>query len=55
MHVDLPLDKKTGKSGLGQQASGLLGPRTARLLQAEGHGPSGRWAVGLLLAKPLGI
>jgi len=24
-------------------------------LQAEGHGPSGRWAVGLLLAKPLGI
>ena len=53
MLVDLPLDKKTGKSGLGHWAAGPRGRRGPRA-----DGPSGRWAVagrwaaGLLLAKP---
>ena len=45
MRVDLPLDKKTGKSGLGHRAAGLRGRR--------GPWAVGRWAAGLLLAKPL--
>ena len=35
MRVDLTLDKKTGKSGLGRRASG----------PSRADGPSGRWAV----------
>ena len=45
MCVDLPLDKKAGKSGLGHRASGPLGRR--------GPWTAGRWAAGLLLAKPV--
>ena len=40
VRMDLPLDKKCGKSGLGLWAAG---PSQA----------VGRWAVGLLLAKPI--
>ena len=68
MRMDLPLDKKTGKSGLGHWAAGMLGRRAAGPSRAVGHwpmglrapGPLGRrgpwavghWAAGLLLAKP---
>ena len=53
MLVDLPLDKKTGKSGLGHWAAG-----PSRAAGRWAFGPPGRWAVagrwaaGLLLAKP---
>ena len=69
MRVDLPLDKKTGKSGLGHRAAGPPGRRAAGPSWAVGRGPmglralgplgrrgpwaAGRWAAGLLLAKPL--
>ena len=62
MRVDLPLHKKTVenqdwtglcRTGLpGRRASG---PRGRRGPWAAGHwafGPPGRWAAGLLLAKP---
>ena len=67
MRVDLPLDKKTGKSGLSHRAAGPPGRRAAgppgrravagRGPRADGplgRGPwaAGRWAAGLLLAKP---
>ena len=68
MRVDLPLDKKTGKSGLGHRAAGPPGRRAAGPSRAVGRGPmglraagplgrrgpwaAGRWAAGLLLAKP---
>ena len=68
MRVDLPLDKKTGKSGLGHRAAGLPGRRAVGPSRAVGRGPMGlraagplgrrgpwavgRWAAGLLLAKP---
>ena len=63
MRVDLPLDKKTGKSGLGHRASGPPGRLAAGPSRAVGRGPMGLraagplgrrgpWAAGLLLAKP---
>ena len=69
MRVDLPLDKKTGKSRLGHRAAGPPGRRAAGPSRAVGRGPMGlraagplgrrgpwavgRWAPGLLLAKPV--
>ena len=63
MRVDLPLDKKTGKSELGHRASGPpgrgavagRGPRADGPSGRRATGPSravGRWAAGLLSAKP---
>ena len=43
MRVDLPLDKKTGKSGLGHRASG---PPGHRAVAAVGRGPMGLRAAG---------
>ena len=47
MRVDLPLDKKTGKSGLGRRAAGPRadgpsGRRAAGPSRAVGRGPLGR-------------
>ena len=67
MCVDLPLDKKTVENQ--DWATGPLGLRAAGPSRAVGRGPmglraagplgrrgpwaAGRWAAGLLLAKPL--
>ena len=52
MRVDLPLDKKTGKSGLGHRASG---PPGHRAVAAVGRGPMGLRAAGPLGRRgPLG-
>ena len=42
MRVDLSLDKKTGKSGLGHGAAGPPGRRAAGPSRAVGRGPLGR-------------
>ena len=66
MRVDLPLDQKTVENqdwtGLGHRAAGPsravgrgpLGLRAAGPLGRRGPWAAGRWAAGLLLAKPLG-
>ena len=64
MRVDLPLDKKlwkirTGPPSLraagppGRGAVAGRGPRAAGLRGRRGPWAAGRWAAGLLLAKPL--
>ena len=61
MRVDLTLDKKTGKSGLGRRAAGPsravgrgpMGLRAPGPLGSRGPWAAGRWATGLLLAKPV--
>ena len=66
MRVDLTLDKKTGKSGLGHRAAGPPGRGAVAGRGPRADGPSGpgplgrrgpwavgRWAPGLLLAKPV--
>ena len=69
MCVDLPLDKKTVENK--DWATGLLGRRAAGPSRAVGRGPmglraagplgrrgpwaAGRWAAGLLLAKPVEV
>ena len=40
VRVDLPLDKKTGKSGLGHRAAGPPGRRAAGPSRAVGRGPA---------------
>ena len=45
MRVDLPLDKKTGKSGLGHRAAGPPGRGAVAGRGPRADGPSGRWAV----------
>ena len=42
MRVDLPLDKKTGKSVLGHRADGPSDRRAAGPSRAVGRGPLGR-------------
>ena len=46
MRVDLPLDKKTGKSGLGHRAAGPPGRGAVAGRGPRADGPSGRWAAG---------
>lgn len=64
MCVDLPLDKKLWKirtgpkgrraeAGRGPRAAGPSGRRAAGPLGRGGPWAAGRWAAGLLLAKPI--
>ena len=46
MRVDLPLDKKTGKSGLGHRAAGPPGRGAVAGRGPRADGPSGRRAAG---------
>ena len=52
MRVDLPLDKKTGKSGLGRRAAGPSRAVGRGPMGRRGPWAAGRWAAVLLLAKP---